>query len=88
MIRGQRHPQLLLKPHEVLREGIRTTGQASVTLALREVIAFDKARVHYLTDGRGRQACRHGVLCPKYHVRAHLHHTPFAAFLNALWVVF
>src|SRR5438132_8686840 len=86
MIIGQRHPQLLLKPHEVLGEGMRATGQASVTLALREVIAFDKARVHRLTDWRGRQACCHGVLCTKHHVRAHLHHTPFEAFLDDLCI--
>jgi ABC-type Fe2+-enterobactin transport system substrate-binding protein len=65
MIIDQRHPQLLLKLHEVLGEGIRATGQASVTLALREVIAFDKARVHRLTDWRGRHTCRHK---PRQHI--------------------
>ena len=50
MLRGQRPPQLLLKPQEVLGKGMRATGQAPITLALCEIIAFDKARVHRLTD--------------------------------------
>ena len=86
MIIGQRHPQLLLKPQEVLGEGLRATGQAPVTLALREIIAFDKARVHRLTDWRSRQVRRHGGLGTKHHVRAHLHHTPFDPFLDALCI--
>ena len=47
---GQRHPPLLLKPPEVLGEGMRATGQAPVTLALRAIIAFDTARVQVLSQ--------------------------------------
>src|SRR6266581_9432736 len=82
MVIGSRYPQLLLKPCEVLGEAMRATGQAPVALALREVIAFDKARVHRLTDWRSRQVRRHSLLCTKHHMRAHLHHAPFGALLD------
>ena len=54
MLIGQRHPQLHLKPHEVLGAGIRATGQAPGTLALREVIAFGKGwRTRWNHGARG-----------------------------------
>src|SRR5262245_54095309 len=58
-------PQLLLKPRQILGEAIRATGQVSITLALCEVITFDKARVHHLTDWRGRQVRRPVLLGTK-----------------------
>jgi hypothetical protein len=84
MVIGQRYPQLFLKPRQVLGKTIRATSQAPITLALCEVIAFDKARVHCLTDWRGRHVRRHALLGTKHHMCAHLHHTPFGAFLDDL----
>src|SRR5262249_39608490 len=84
MVVGQGHPQLLLKPREVFGEAIRATGQAPVTLTLREVITFDKARVDCLTDWRGRQVRCHVLLGTKHHARAYLNHTSFGAFLDDL----
>src|SRR4029434_6634109 len=75
---------LLLKPREIFGEAIRATGQAPVTLTLREVITFDTARVDCLTDWRGRQVRRHALLGTKDHACAHLDHTSFGAFLDDL----
>jgi hypothetical protein len=61
MVRGQRHPQPLRKPRQVLGEVRRATGQASVALALREMLAFDNTGVHRLPDRRGRHTRCHGL---------------------------
>jgi hypothetical protein len=82
MVIGQGHPQLLLKPRQVLGKPIRTTGQAPIALALCEVVTLNKTGVHPLTHWRGRQACHHGLWLAKHHVRAHCHHPPFGAFLH------
>jgi hypothetical protein len=46
MVIGQGHPQLLLKPRQVLGKPIRTTGQAPIALALCEVVTLNKTGVH------------------------------------------
>jgi hypothetical protein len=48
---GHRQPQLLLKPGQLFRKAIGTAGQASVVLALGQIISFDKAGVNGLTNG-------------------------------------
>src|SRR4029450_8765894 len=84
MVIGYGHPQLLLKPRQILGKPIRTADQTPVTLTLCEVVALNKTGVHSLTDRRGPQARPHGLWLAKHYVRAHRYHASFGAFLDDL----
>src|SRR5215471_11850448 len=72
VIIGQAQPQLLLSPGQVLGEAEHFARQTAVTLATRQVVAFNETDVDGLTDRRSGSACLHGCFRAEDNLGGHL----------------
>lgn len=86
MVVGQRQPQRLLKPTQVLGKAVSTTGQPAVLLPLREVVPLDETGIDRLADGRVGQSRRHGRRITKDDRRGDRRDAPTRSVLDHLGI--
>src|SRR5262252_2736520 len=83
---SQRQPQLSLKPREVLGEAISAPCEATITLTLRQVVAFNKAGVNGCAGGQSGQLLGNRLRITEDHFALNLHDTAMVARLHNLGI--
>ena len=86
MVVGQRQPQRLLKPTQVLGKAVSTTGQPAVLLPLPEVVPLDETGIDRLADGRVGQSRRDGRRITKDDRRGNRRDAPTRSVLDHLGI--